>query len=109
MSCTGLYTIDFRKHPCFHRVMKAEVRISIKDYRRNKNLKVLLVRPPYPGRRFWVWMNGERWPAAKRDVSLTRVITALRKALVRALGTGRRDDRTERNGPAALGRTTVHL
>jgi len=27
--------------------MKAEVRISSKDYHRNKNLKILLVRPLY--------------------------------------------------------------
>jgi hypothetical protein len=68
--------------------MKAEMRISIKDYRRNKNLKVLLVRPPFPSRQFMVWMNGERWPATRRAVSITRVLTALRKALVRALVTG---------------------
>jgi hypothetical protein len=68
--------------------MKAEVRISIKDYRRNKNLKILLVRPPYPSRQFMVWMNGERWPASGREVSVTRLVTAIRKALVRGLGTG---------------------
>jgi hypothetical protein len=28
-------------------VMKAEMRMSIKDYRRNKNLKILLVWPPF--------------------------------------------------------------
>ncbi len=30
--------------------MKADLRISIKDYRRNKNLKALLVRVPYSHR-----------------------------------------------------------
>ena len=30
-----------------------------------------------------VWMNGERWPRDGRTVSLTRVLAALRKALVR--------------------------
>jgi hypothetical protein len=70
--------------------MKAEVRISIKGYRRNKNLKVLLVRPPFPSQQFFVWMNGERWPARGRMVSVTRVVTALRKALVGALTAGAR-------------------
>jgi hypothetical protein len=70
--------------------MKAEVRISIKDYRRDKSLKVLLVRPPFSSRQFMVWMNGERWPASGKMVSVTRVLTALRKALVRGLVTGTR-------------------
>jgi hypothetical protein len=65
--------------------MKAEVRISLKDYRRNKNLKVLIVRPPFASRQFMVWMNGGRWPATGRMVSITRVLTALRKAVVRGL------------------------
>jgi hypothetical protein len=43
--------------------MKADLRISIKDYRRKKNLKILLFRPPSPG-----------W----------RLVAALRKALVMA-------------------------
>jgi len=29
--------------------MKAELRISIKDYHRNKSLKILLIRPPFGG------------------------------------------------------------
>lgn len=65
--------------------MKPDLRISIKDYRRNKNLKVLLVRTPYAGRQFFVRMNAATWPADGQPVSLTRVITALRKALVRAV------------------------
>ena len=36
------------------------------------------------------WMNGERWPARAQAVSLTRLVTALRKALVKALGAGAR-------------------
>jgi hypothetical protein len=64
--------------------MKADLRISIKDYRGNKNLKVLLFRTPFIDRRFHVRMNGQRWPADGRPVSLTRVVTALRKALVKA-------------------------
>jgi hypothetical protein len=70
--------------------MKADVRISIKDYRRKKSLKVLLVRPPFSSRQFMVWMNGERWPANGRMVSVTRVLTALRKALVRGVCMGER-------------------
>jgi hypothetical protein len=64
--------------------MKADLRISIKDYHRKKNLKILLFRPPFPGRQFYVRMNGVAWPAGGGPVSLTRLVTALRKALVRA-------------------------
>jgi len=64
--------------------MKADLRISIKDERRGKNLKVLLMRTPFVDRRFYVSLNGKRWPSDGRPVSLTRVMTALRKALVAA-------------------------
>ena len=64
--CTGACTIDLCKIFCSHVVMKAEVRILIKDYHRNKNLEVLLVRPPYPSRGLMVWMNRERWPEERR-------------------------------------------
>jgi hypothetical protein len=63
--------------------MKADVRISIKDYHRNKNLKILLFRPPYPCRQFFVRMNGEPWPRPGQPVSLTRLVGALRKVLVK--------------------------
>ena len=39
--------------------MKADVRISIKDYRRNKNLKIQLVRVPFSPRQF----RGDEWRA----------------------------------------------
>ncbi len=64
--------------------MKADLRISIKDYRRNKNLKVLLYRPPFPSRGLMVRMNGRGWPKRGQDVGLTRILVALRKALVRS-------------------------
>jgi hypothetical protein len=64
--------------------MKADLRISIKDYRRNKNLKVLLFRPPFPSRGFLVRINGQTWPKDGRPACLTRVMMALRKCLVRA-------------------------
>ncbi len=63
--------------------MKADLRISIKDVHRNKNLKVLLARTPFGTRQFYVRMNGKCWPAIGRPVSLTKVLTALRKSLVR--------------------------
>ena len=63
--------------------MKADVRISIKDYHRNKNLKILRFRPPYPCRQFLVRMNGQPWPGRGQAVSLTRLLAALRKALVK--------------------------
>jgi hypothetical protein len=68
--------------------MKADLRISIKDYRRNINLKVLLFRPPFPSRGFMVRMNGETWPKDGGPVCVTRVLTALRKSLVRASALG---------------------
>ncbi|MEY4916665.1 MAG: hypothetical protein RL616_578 [Verrucomicrobiota bacterium] len=65
--------------------MKTDLRISIKDYSRNKNLKVQLARVPFtPARQFWVRMNGQPWPKSGQPVSLTRVMTALRKSLVKA-------------------------
>jgi hypothetical protein len=83
-SCTASCTIGFGKEQYFHRVMKAELRISIKDYHRKKNLKILLFRPPFPGRQFLVQMNGTPRPASGKPVSLTRLLTAWRKSLVRA-------------------------
>ena len=68
--------------------MKADLRISIKDYHRKKNLKILLFRPPFPGRQFLVQMNGVPWPASGKPVSLTRLVTALRKSLVKACRAG---------------------
>ena len=67
--------------------MKADLRISVKDYSRNKNLKIQLARVPFThSRQFWVRMNGEPWPKDGRPVSLTRVLTALRKVLVKQGG-----------------------
>lgn len=65
--------------------MKADVRISIKDYHRKKTLKVLLFRTPWP-RQFFVRMNGERWPKEKGIASLSKVFAALRKGVVRGCG-----------------------
>ncbi len=65
--------------------MKAGLRISIKDYHRGKSLKILLARTPFAYRQYWVRMNGEPWPAKGRPVSLTRLLTALRKSLVKAV------------------------
>jgi hypothetical protein len=64
--------------------MKADLRISIKDYSRNKNLKVQLVRLPFGYRPFYVQMNGQPWPSNGKPASLTKIMAALRKALVRA-------------------------
>jgi hypothetical protein len=64
--------------------MKADLRISVKDYRRNKNLKILLERAVFSHRQFYVRMNGTPWPNDGRPVSLTKLFTGLRKALVKA-------------------------
>jgi hypothetical protein len=66
--------------------MKADLRISVKDYSRNKNLKIQLARVPFASsRQFWVKMNGQPWPKDGRPVSLTRLMTALRKSLVKSV------------------------
>ena len=65
--------------------MKADLRISVKDFPRNKNLKVLLVRVPHAGRQFWVRMNRAPWLADGRPVSLSKLFAALRRAVVRAV------------------------
>ncbi len=64
--------------------MKADLRISIKDFRRAKPLRILLAQTPFSTRQFFVRMNGRRWPADGRPGSLTRVLAGLRKALARA-------------------------
>jgi hypothetical protein len=68
--------------------MKADLRISIKDYHRNKKLKVLLFRPPFPSRGWLVRMNGESWPKRRGTVGLSRLLAAVRKALVKGLASG---------------------
>ena len=78
-------TADFFNRRLYHGFMKADLRISIKDYRRNKNLKVQLVRVPFSPRQFFVRMNGEPWPKGGRPVSVTRLMTALRKSLAKTV------------------------
>jgi len=73
------------KGGCYHAVMKADLRISVKDLNRGKHLKILLTRAPFTPRQYFVTMNGGRWPQSGQPVSLTRVVTAVRKALVRAV------------------------
>ncbi len=64
--------------------MKADLRISIKDFHRNKNLKILLFRAVFAHRQFYVRMNGTPWPKDGRPVSLARLLTGIRKALVKS-------------------------
>ena len=64
--------------------MKADLRISVKDYHRNKNLKILLQRATFAHRQFYVRMNGAPWPKDGRPVSLTKLLTSIRKSLVKA-------------------------
>jgi len=49
--------------------MKADLRISSKDYRRGKNLKVLLLRVPYGQRQFFARMSGATWPASGKHAT----------------------------------------
>ena len=53
--------------------MKADLRISVKDYHRNINLKILLLRATFSHRQFYVRMNGSPWPKDGRPVSLTKL------------------------------------
>ena len=69
-SCTGVCTNDFWKGEYSHRVRKADLRISIKDYQRNKNLEILLFRPPFRCRQFLVRMNGVPWQAVVDSVGV---------------------------------------
>jgi hypothetical protein len=66
----------------FNGSMQADFRISVKDLRRSKTLKVQLFRVPF-GRQFLVRMDGQRWPSSGRPVSLSKVFASLRKAVVR--------------------------
>jgi hypothetical protein len=54
----------------FNASMRADLRISVKDFRHRKTLKVQLSRVPF-SRQFWVRMNGARWPDDGRPVSLS--------------------------------------
>jgi hypothetical protein len=66
--------------------MGADLHISVKDYRRNKNLKIQVVRVPYAhNRQVLVRMNDKPWPQSGHPVSITRLMTALRKSLVKAI------------------------
>jgi hypothetical protein len=66
--------------------MKPDVRISVKDFHHDKNLKILLFRADFTRRQFHVRMNGAPWPADGRPVPITRLLNAIRKALVKAAG-----------------------
>lgn len=62
----------FCKCFCYRESMKADLRISIREYRRNKYLNIQLLRVPFNGsRQFFVRMNGDPWPKDARPVSLT--------------------------------------
>ena len=82
--CTVACTTDFSISLLYHKFMKSDLRISIKDYLRNKNLKILLERAFSSHRQFYVSMNGSPWPKDGRPVSLTKLLTAIRKALVKS-------------------------
>ena len=66
--------------------MKYDLRMSVKDYRRGKNLKIQLAQLSFAcSRQFLVKMNGSPWPSDGRPVSITRVLTALRKSIVKSM------------------------
>ena len=52
--------------------MEADVRNSVKDFHRNKNLEIQLVRVPFsPSRKGWVSKNGESWPVDGKRASFS--------------------------------------
>ena len=57
--------------------MKADLRISIKDYRRNKSLKVLLFRTPGPA--VFVRMNGDKTDKTEYRDAVESVLTVYSK------------------------------
>jgi hypothetical protein len=65
-------TVGFHNGFCYHAVIKHNLHISIKDYRRGNSLKVRLARRSFGTRQCFVHMNGERWP-----VKLDELIDAL--------------------------------
>jgi hypothetical protein len=66
---------------CHHAFMKSHMRISVKDFQRNKNLEIQLARVPFSrNRQFWAWTNGQSWPEDGRPVSLLRLLTSLCKS-----------------------------
>ncbi len=78
-SCTAACTTEFCKILGYHILMKADRRISVKDYRRGRNLKIELAQVSY-GSSLQFLLRTNRG----RPVSITRVLTALRKSIVKA-------------------------
>jgi len=58
--------------------------LDSQNFRRNKNLKIQLIRVPFSPRQFLVRMNGQPWHKDRRPVSMIRLMAALRKSLVQA-------------------------
>ena len=59
IQCTWACTGDFSNCLHYPPLMKAELPISIKEYDRNKNLKITLHRTPFRTRPWFVRMNGQ--------------------------------------------------
>jgi len=70
--------VDFHNTCYYHGLMKPDLRISVKDFRRDKNLKILVQRAVFSHRQFYVRMNGSPWPKDGRPVSLSPRIACLR-------------------------------
>ena len=81
--CTVLCTGGFHKPSLYHALMKAVLRVPVKDYRRARNLKILRRRAPFPTCQLLVRMNSQPSPCDGLPVSLTRLLTARPKALPR--------------------------
>ena len=80
-ACTRPCTADFSNGGGYYGFMKADWRISIKDYSREKNLKVLLARTTFADGRF---------PGADEWLATTALRKALRARLERGVASSRR-------------------
>jgi hypothetical protein len=86
-SCAPPCTIGFCKTLQHNEVMLPDLRISIKDHRRAKNLKILLYRVRFGRPKLSVRMNGRQWPRDANPVSnLIRSLFASLRLSVRFWG-----------------------
>jgi hypothetical protein len=83
-ACTASRTLGFCNPACYHAIIKSDLRISVKDYRRNKNLKIPLQRATFTHRQFQVSMNDSPWKKDGRPVSPAKLFTSLGKPIVKS-------------------------
>jgi hypothetical protein len=79
-ACKPPCTPDFHKALPYHDLMKYDIRISVKDHRRRKNLKLQMAQLSYSSsRQFSAKMNGSLWPSDGRPGLSTEDLRAVRR------------------------------